>query len=73
MRRLDPDYKGFRGHAVEPTRPGNTPLERAMCRVCGRTRNVARGIAVEQGENFVCSVCIEEGREPEAAKPQPEE
>ncbi len=59
MRRLDPDYQGFRGHDQEPS-AGNVPLERATCSICERTRNVPRGIAVEQGEDFVCSGCLEE-------------
>ena len=62
MRRLDPDYHGFRGRLNEPSRPGKTPLEAVTCRVCGRKRNVPRGIAVEQGDNYVCSRCTEEGK-----------
>ena len=68
MKRLDPDYKGFRGHSNEPTRPGKTPLEAVTCRVCGRKRNVARGIALEQRENYVCSTCTDEERVPETAE-----
>ena len=63
MRRLDPDYTGFRGHNSEPSRSGKTPLEAATCSVCGRKRNVPRGVALEQGENYVCARCVEEGRE----------
>ena len=59
MKRLDPDYQGFRGHEQEPSE-GSVPLERATCTVCGRTRNVARGVALEQGDDFVCSSCLEE-------------
>ena len=69
MKRLDPDYKGFRGLASEPDRPGKTPLEAAICTVCGRKRNVPRGVAVEQGERFVCATCVAEGRE--ATSPEP--
>ena len=61
MKRLDPDYKGFRGHGSEPSRPGNVPLEQVTCSVCGRKRNVPRGIAVAQGEGYVCSRCSEQG------------
>ena len=68
MKRLDPDYKGFRGHSNEPTRPGKTPLEAVTCRICGRKRNVPRGVALEQGENYVCSSCTENGSVSEAAK-----
>ena len=64
MKRLDPDYKGFRGLASEPDRPGKTPLEAAICTVCGRKRNVLRGIAVEERETYVCATCREEGRVP---------
>ena len=56
MKRLDPDYQGFRGHDQEPS-AGNVPLERAKCSICDRTRNVPRGIALEQGDGFVCSSC----------------
>lgn len=60
MKRLDPDYKGFRGWHKEPSRPGNAPLEAVTCVVCQRKRNVPRGIALEQGEHYVCSSCREE-------------
>ena len=49
MKRLDPDYRGFRGHGSEPSRPGNAPLEAVTCARCGRKRNVPRGVAVEAG------------------------
>jgi hypothetical protein len=62
MRRLDPDYRGFRGRENEPTRPGKTPLTSLVCSVCGRKRNVPVGVAAEQGERFICSTCQEEGR-----------
>jgi len=65
MRRLDPDYKGFRGSGVEPDRRRNAPLEAVVCTVCGRKCNVPRGVALEQGEQYVCSRCIEEGRAPQ--------
>ena len=70
MKRLDPDYKGFRGLASEPDRPGKTPLEAAICTVCGRKRNVPRGVAAEQGERFVCAACITEGRETASTEPR---
>ena len=57
MKRLNPDYTGFRGHDNEPTRPGNTPLEAVVCTVCSRKRNVPRGVALEQGDNYICSRC----------------
>ena len=61
MRRLDPDYHGFRGHGNEPSKAGNAPLEAVICSVCGRKKNVPRGVAVEQGDRFVCARCQEEG------------
>ena len=68
MKRLDPDYKGFRGRGNEPDRPGNAPLESVTCNVCGRKRNVARGIALEQGADYVCATCREEDKAPEESK-----
>ena len=69
MKRLDPDYKGFRGYRNEPNRRGRTPLESATCSVCGRKRNIPRGIALEQGDSYVCSTCSEEAAE----APEPEQ
>ena len=62
MKRLDPDYHGFRGHAEEPSRPGKVPLEAVTCCVCSRKRNVPRGIALEQGDSYVCARCQGEGQ-----------
>ncbi len=62
MKRLDPDHRGFRGSAHESDRPGKAPLEPVICSVCGRRRNVPRGIALEQGDAFVCQRCVDEGR-----------
>ncbi len=62
MKRLNPDYKGFRGFQLEPDRPGQTPLEALTCAVCGRKRNVPLGVAVEQAERYVCQRCQEEGK-----------
>ncbi len=62
MRRLNPDYKGFRGRNIEPDQPGQTPLQAMTCSVCGRRRNVAVGVAVEQGEAYVCQQCQDEGK-----------
>lgn len=58
MKRLDPDYKGFRGWRQEPSH-GNAPLETVVCSRCGRKRNVARGVALEQGDAYVCTSCRE--------------
>ena len=59
MKRLNPDYQGFRGYASEPDKPGNTPLQTVTCTVCGRKRNVPLGIAQEQGEAYICLSCQE--------------
>ena len=64
MRRLDPDYGGFRGFGNEPDKAGKTPLEPVTCTICGRKRNVPRGIAVEERETYVCATCREEGKVP---------
>ena len=68
MKRLNPDYKGFRGHQNEPDQPGKTPLESVTCSICGRKRNVAVGIALEQGDSYVCVRCSDEGKVPEMAE-----
>jgi len=62
MKRINPDYKGFRGFQLEPDRAGQTPLETITCSACGRKRNVPLGIAVEQAESYRCQRCHEEGR-----------
>ncbi len=63
MQGLDPDYKGFRGHGSEPSRSGNAPLEAVTCSVCGRKRNVPRGVAISQGDAYVCSRCADQAAE----------
>ena len=60
MKRLNPDYRGFRGYSAEPNRPGQTPMESVTCRLCRRKRNVPVGTAMEQGQGFVCQSCREE-------------
>lgn len=71
MKRLNPEYGGFRGHGNEPDRPGKVPLRPVTCSVCGRKRNVPVGIAEAQAESYVCAACTEEGRLPEpAAEPR---
>jgi formylmethanofuran dehydrogenase subunit E len=62
MKRLNPDYRGFRGHGLEPDVPGQMPLQSVICSVCGRKRNVPLGVAVEQEGQYVCQSCQEEGR-----------
>ena len=59
MKGLDPDYKGFRGYEREPDRPGQSPLEAVVCTICGRKRNIPRGIALEQEKSYVCQSCQE--------------
>ena len=41
-------------------------LKSVTCSVCGRKRNVPTGVWLEQGENYVCTRSVEEGREGEA-------
>ena len=69
LKRLDPDYSGFRGNDQDPTRTGALPLQMVTCSRCGRMRNVAVGIAVEQGDDYVCLSCLEK----EGDDAQPEE
>ena len=59
-RRQNPDYRGFRGYAGDPSRAGNTPLVAVTCAVCGKKRNVPVGIAEEQGDGYVCMTCRDE-------------
>ncbi|MDO8750131.1 MAG: hypothetical protein Q7K03_03160 [Dehalococcoidia bacterium] len=63
MKRLNPDYQGFRGHATEPDQPGQSPLQGVTCAVCGRKRNVPLGVAMQQGERYVCQNCRDDGKE----------
>ena len=70
QRRLNPDYKGFRGYGEEPT-PANTPLETVDCTVCGRKRNVPVGIAEEQRDSYVCQTCREDAEADAAAVEEP--
>ena len=60
MKHLNPDYHGFRGRDQEPDRAGNTPLQAINCSKCGRRRNVAVGVAMEEGDNYICLSCREE-------------
>ena len=59
MKRLNPDYPGFRGLSSEPAKTGGTPLATAICSNCGRRRNVPLGIVLEQSDSFVCLSCQE--------------
>ena len=72
MRRINPDYKGFRGRGSEPDRSKTTPLEAIVCTACGRKRNVPVGIAIEQRDSYVCARCTDEGRTPKLAEAQQE-
>ena len=63
MKRINPDYKGFRGHQLEADRPGQTPLQAMTCTVCGRKRNVPVGFVLEQEDRFVCQNCLDEAKE----------
>ncbi len=62
MKRLNPDYQGFRGYEVEPTSPGAAPLQAMVCTVCGRKRNVPVGVALDPQAPFVCQQCRDEGK-----------
>lgn len=62
MRRMDPGYRGFRGHSSEP-RVVVEPLEPVLCAACGRTRNVPHSVATQQRDSFVCARCNEAERE----------
>ncbi len=62
MRRMDPGYRGFRGHSSEP-RAVVEPLEPVPCTACGRTRNVPHSVATQQRDSFVCARCNEAERE----------
>jgi hypothetical protein len=63
LRRLNPEYRGFRGPEHEPARPGNTPLVAVTCSVCQRKKNVPLGVAQELGERYVCLECQEKAKE----------
>lgn len=65
-KRLNPDYAGFRGYEKEPYRPGQTPMQAITCSVCGRKRNVPRGVAEEAGDRYVCLNCRQAQSEGEA-------
>ena len=69
QRRENPDYKGFRGYANDPSRTGAIPLVAVNCSVCGKKRNVPVGIAEEQGERYVCITCLDEQAATKAASP----
>jgi hypothetical protein len=58
-KQLNPEYKGFRGGAGGGV-GADAPLETVTCSKCGRRRNVAVGIALEQGESYICLSCREE-------------
>ena len=60
LKRLNPDYQGFRGYGEAASGSGSVPLETTVCSICGRRRNVAVGLALEEGESYVCLSCREE-------------
>ena len=59
LKQLNPEYKGFRGGEAGGA-GADIPLETVTCSQCGRRRNVAVGIALEQGESYICLSCREE-------------
>ena len=62
MKRLNPDYVGFRGYD-SPAQTSGPPLEKVTCSICGRIRNVPVGVAAEHANDYVCSTCKEEMEE----------
>ena len=72
MKRLNPDYQGFRGPSEETAPTGESiPLQGVTCSVCHRRRNVAVEIAQEQGDNYVCLSCLEEAEKGAEAQEEP--
>lgn len=59
MKRLNPDYVGFRGYD-SPAQASGPPLEKVTCSSCGRVRNVPVGVAAEHPDDYVCATCQEE-------------
>jgi hypothetical protein len=59
LKRLNPDYAGFRGSDRERDQSRSAPMASLECSVCGRKRNVPAGLAQEQGNDFVCTSCID--------------
>ena len=66
MRRLNPDYLGFRGHS-SPAQTSEPPLEKVTCSSCSRSRNVPVGVAAERRDNYVCTTCEEAQEDADAA------
>ena len=64
MKRLNPDYQGFRGSDQGPT-GDTTALESVTCSVCGRRRNVPAGTAPDRGDGYICLSCRDEAEEKE--------
>ncbi len=67
-KRLNPEYRGFRGHGVDSSGADDSPLEMVTCSVCGRRRNIAPGVAKEAGDSYVCLSCQEEAERQAAAE-----
>lgn len=57
MRRLYPDYRGFRGDRIQPALPVQTPLGSVTCIQCRRKRNIPLGLVAEHGDSYVCQSC----------------
>ena len=71
MKRLNPDYQGFRGFGQGPA-SDSTPLESVTCSVCGRRRNVPANTIPEQRDSYVCLSCLEETEEQDQESEQQE-
>jgi hypothetical protein len=63
MKKLNPDYKGFRGHDKEPSVPGNMDTVPIVCSGCKRKRNVPVIVAKEAMEEYLCAACTDVGKE----------
>ena len=70
MKRENPDYVGFRNSDQDSIQTVDAPYQAVVCSRCGKKRNVAPEVAQEQGANYVCMSCLEEGG---AEVEQPEE
>lgn len=63
MKKLNPDYKGFRGHDKEPSVPGNMDMVAIVCSSCKRKRNVSAAVAQEAVEDYLCAACADANKE----------
>lgn len=57
MKCQNPQYRGFRGHAVEHTGVQSVALHSMTCSLCGRKRNVPVEDATGGGGEYICLSC----------------